>query len=82
MLLLRGGAKEQRSLAPHPIVVIGASAGGVEALTIDIAPADRHLLVQEDVTVQLRRGPRESRHRPSIDVRLRSAAMACVEASK
>src|ERR1043165_7588728 len=115
-------------MAAHGIIVIGASAGGVEALsfiasrlpaTLDaavfmvlhvspsghsqlpfivgrtsalpafhaldgasiehgkiyIAPPDHHLLIDEG-RMRVSRGPRENRHRPSIDVTFRSAALA------
>src|SRR2546422_1184894 len=111
----------------HDVIVIGASAGGVEALKkvaaglppalpaslfvvlhrtgprsmlasllnrwgplpavdardgmiiehgmIYVAPPDRHLLLQMG-TVRVARGPKENRHRPSIDPLFRSAAWA------
>jgi two-component system chemotaxis response regulator CheB len=42
---------------------------------IYVAPPDFHLILQED-GIRLGRGPKENRHRPSIDVMFRSASKA------
>ena len=44
--------------------------------TIYIAPPDQHLLVAKDGRLRTVRGPRENRHRPSVDPLFRSAAAA------
>jgi two-component system chemotaxis response regulator CheB len=47
----------------------------IEVGKICVAPPDRHLLFHEGA-LRVTRGPKENRHRPSIDVLFRSAAMA------
>ncbi len=57
-----------------------------EAGTIYVAPPDHHLLIHHllshggaTLTLAVTRGPRENRHRPSIDPLFRSAALAARE---
>lgn len=126
LALFRGQSTKRNSMQKRDIIVIGASAGGVNALIdfvkslpqnldasifvvlhlhpstpsnlpailtnfgpftaihpedgeriktqrIYIAPPDHHLLVEHD-RVLVRKGPKENRFRPSIDVLFRSAA--------
>jgi two-component system, chemotaxis family, protein-glutamate methylesterase/glutaminase len=42
---------------------------------IYIAPPDYHMLLDEENKIQLWRGPKENRHRPSINASFRSAAV-------
>jgi len=61
-------------LSALPVSVAKAGAP-VRPGTAMIAPPDMHLLLDRD-RVRLVNGPRENRHRPSIDVLFRSAAVA------
>jgi two-component system, chemotaxis family, protein-glutamate methylesterase/glutaminase len=42
---------------------------------IYVAPPDFHMLLDEESRIQLWRGPKENRHRPSINASFRSAAV-------
>ena len=52
-----------------------------EAGTIYVAKPDHHLIVRDngELTLHVARGPRENRHRPSVDPLFRSAALAVRE---
>lgn len=59
-----------------PLPVLRARHGAaVRRGTVTVAPADHHLILTGH-GVRLSHGPRENRHRPSIDVLFRSAAVA------
>lgn len=73
--------------APNLLPKILARAGTVRTKTAEdgeraengvlyVAPPDRHLLIEPDGTLRTPRGPRENRHRPSVDPLFRSAALA------
>jgi len=73
--------------SPSLLPKILARAGTVRTKTADdgeraengvlyVAPPDRHLIVEADGTLRTPRGPRENRHRPSVDPLFRSAALA------
>src|ERR1043166_6645397 len=64
--LQRGGA-----------VKVAAAADGetVRPGRVYVAPGDKHLML-EDGKVRVSKGPRENRHRPSVDVLFRTAARA------
>jgi two-component system, chemotaxis family, protein-glutamate methylesterase/glutaminase len=59
---------------PLPAVA-GKEGIGLENGMIYVAPPDQHLLVEQG-RLRLSRGPKENRHRPSIDALFRSAAVA------
>lgn len=59
-----------------PLPALAARGGEpIRAGRVYVAPPDHHLLLT-DTHVHLSHGPRENRHRPSIDVLFRSAAVA------
>lgn len=59
-----------------PLPVLRAKHGAsIRRGTVTVAPADHHLILTGH-GVRLSHGPRENRHRPSIDVLFRSAAVA------
>ena len=65
-------------LARHGTIKAKTAEDGEVAVngTLYVAPPDRHLLVEADGTLRTPRGPRENRHRPSVDPLFRSAALA------
>jgi two-component system, chemotaxis family, protein-glutamate methylesterase/glutaminase len=65
-LLSRAGPLPARAAEDHALVETGR---------IYVAPPDRHIVFHDGV-VRVVRGPKENRHRPSIDVLFRSAALA------
>src|SRR2546423_300899 len=57
-----------------PLPAVHPSDGAaIKTGTIYVAPPDQHLLIEGD-RVGVKRGPKENRFRPSIDVLFRSAA--------
>src|SRR5438270_286280 len=56
-------------------VVFATDKSRIERGMIYVAPADRHLLLERS-QMRVLHGPRENRHRPSVDVLFRSAAWA------
>jgi two-component system chemotaxis response regulator CheB len=56
-------------------VQAAADNGPIVRGRIVVAPADRHLILEAS-RVRVTRGPKENRHRPSIDALFRSAAVA------
>ncbi|WP_233208398.1 chemotaxis protein CheB [Pollutimonas subterranea] len=60
-------------LTPMPVVV-AEDGQALEAGTIYVASADRHLMLDE-YGIRITRGPKECRVRPAIDVLFRSAAI-------
>jgi two-component system chemotaxis response regulator CheB len=73
-------APQSPSVLPHILdratrlaVVEARSGAPIRRGTVTTAPPDRHLVLERD-RVLFAHGPRENRHRPSIDVLFRSAA--------
>ena len=59
-----------------PLPVVRARHGDpIRRSQVVVAPPDHHLILEPE-SVRLSHGPRENRHRPSIDVLFRSAAVA------
>jgi two-component system chemotaxis response regulator CheB len=56
-------------------VVPAIDGSRLESRTIYVAPADRHLMLDES-GIRLTRGPKECRSRPAVDALFRSAAIA------
>jgi two-component system chemotaxis response regulator CheB len=67
-----------RILARRSALQVVAAEDGmkVQPGTVYVAPPDRHVLIDDDGTLETPRGPRENNHRPAVDPLFRSAALA------